>query len=54
MAMRTRVKKVDPSQQAARVQGKRYYFETQNGIHVSVRARNGLLAVKSLPKWVRL
>ena len=34
--------------------GKRFYFETQNGMHVSVRAHNGLLAVKQLPKWILL
>lgn len=34
--------------------GKRFYFETQNGMHISVRARNGLLAVKALPSWVLL
>lgn len=34
--------------------GKRFYFQAANGMHVSVRAPNGLLAVKSLPSWVLL
>jgi len=38
----------------ARTHAKRFYFETQNGMHVSLRAQNGLLAVKQLPKWVLL
>lgn len=44
-------KRVDPK---AGPQGKRYYFETQNGMRVSIRGRNGLLAVKHLPSWVLL
>lgn len=57
MAMRAREKKVDPKLvhiTAMQQIGKRFYFETQNGIHISVRARNGLLAVKALPSWVLL
>lgn len=57
MAMRAREKKVDPKLvhiTAMQQIGKRFYFETQNGIHISVRARNGLLAVKAFPSWVLL
>ena len=51
--MAMRVKKVKARAMIHNV-GKRFYFETQNGMHVSVRAHNGLLAVKQLPKWILL
>ncbi len=44
-------KRVDPQPVT---QGKRYYFPAVNGMRVSVRGRNGLAAVKSLPSWVLL
>lgn len=54
MAMRVAPKGAKRSVQAAQVQGKRFYFEAQNGIRVSVRGRNGLIAAKALPSWVLL